>query len=100
MELLSLVYAESRLAGLESNAGSYSWTKHHLGASHVVVHHVFEFWLACVFVYEVEVYLLICRDLNSNIALDEINFSTHIWKFMIQLPKTCLFAYFEKQNGA
>ena len=100
MVVLSGVYLESWLISFISNAVSYFGTKHHLGTLHEIEHHVLKFGLKRLFVDEIEVNLFISRNLNPNIAADEIYLPTHLFKLVILGPVAGFRIYFEEQNGA
>ena len=100
MKLLPLIDTESFLTGLKHNAGSDLGTEHHLGAIHIVVHDILKSWLTCVLVDHEEVDFLVSSDLDSNIALDEIDFSAHIFESVVFYPEPCFFIDLEEENVA
>lgn len=67
------VNVEARLARLVCNAVQPSFSKHHLGAPHVVVHHILQMWHQSVTVHQVEVNVVGGCQLNPNVSLDEID---------------------------
>jgi len=97
--ILPCVNLESWLICLVSDSISDSGTKHHLGAPHEVVHYVLQTWLEGLLVNHVEVNLLICRNLDSNVSFDKVNLPAHFFKFVVLRPFVRLLIDFEKENG-
>ena len=70
---MPLIDIEASLICLVSNTVSHLSTKHHLTASHVVVHDVLKIWHKCIWVDEVEVNELFSCQLYSNISWHEVD---------------------------
>ena len=100
VEILSGVNLEPRLVCLEGNSVKHSSTEHHLRASHKVVHAILKSWNECLLVDYVEVNSLISSDLDSNIASNEVNLSSHLLEPVILLPEASLLINFEEEDGA
>ena len=100
MVVLPGIDLESWLVSFVSNTVSYSGAEHHLGALHEVEHHVFKSGFECLFVDQVEVDLVISRNLDPNIAADKIDLATHLLKLVILGPVAGFFVDLEKQDRA
>lgn len=100
VKLLPLVDNKPFLTSLENYTRSNLWTEHHLRAVHVVIHHVLKSWLASFFVDYEKVNLFVSGDLDSNVSLDEINLTSHVWKSVIFSPESSLLINFEEKDGA
>ena len=61
------------LIGFESYAVFGFWAKHHLSATHEIVHHIFKDGLICLWVDDIEENLFICSYLHLIISFDEEN---------------------------
>lgn len=101
MSLLARVHFKVLLILLESNAVTYTASKHHLGAVHEVVHHVFQSRTQGQLVDHVEVYFVLCCYLDSDVSFDVVNKASFL-KAMVLFPTeaTCLFVKgsFEKED--
>jgi hypothetical protein len=100
MPVLSGVYLESWLISFIRNTVSYSGAKHHLGALHEIEHHVFKSWYERLLVDQIEVHLVISRNLDPYIAADEIDLATHLLELVILGPVAGFLVNLEKQDGA
>lgn len=100
MVVLSCVNLESGLVGLVSDSEPNSGSKHHLGALHVVIHHVLKSWLEGLFVNKIEVNSVISDDLDSYVSSYKVDLSSHVVELLVLGPETCLFVNFEEENGA
>jgi hypothetical protein len=97
---LSLVDTKSFLTCFEHNAGPNLWTKHHLGAVHVVIHDILKSWLTSVLVDHEEENLFVSGYLDSHIAFDKIDFSAHVLQSVVFSPHTSFKINFEEKDGA
>ena len=79
------MYLEALLVGSVGDTVLYFAAEHHHGAVHVVVNHVFELWKEGVFVYQVEVDVVVSGNLNSNVPLSERNKACQL-ESVVQLP--------------
>jgi len=79
------VNVEGPLIGLVSNTILDFGTKHHLIASHEIVHDIFKRWLESLWVNQIEVDELVSGDLNPFISLDKIN-ETSNFKLVVLFP--------------
>lgn len=76
-------------------------TKHHIYTIHEIEHHVFQFRLECFGVDEVEIYILVCGDLDPFITLDEIDEPTNIESPVVApmaLFREIVIMHFKEQN--
>ena len=89
---------EVRLVSLEGDSVPDFATEHELGRIHEVIHHILEIWLESLLVDDVEVDFLIGSDLNSNIALDEVDLASHVVESFVLFPETCLLVDLEEQD--
>ena len=85
MDVLAPIDVERSLVGLVSDAVLDSRPEHHLVAAHEVLHHVLELWLEGLRVDEVEVYLVVSSDLDSLVALDEVDEASYV-QLLVLLP--------------
>jgi hypothetical protein len=69
--ILTSIYIKASLIRLISHTKLNSLAKHGLIAIHVIVHHIFELGEQGAGIDEIEVNLVICCDLNSNVSFDE-----------------------------
>lgn len=98
MEILPGVDLKSWLVGLKGNTISYSCTKHHLGALHKVEHAILQLGHERLLVDLIEVDFLIGGNLDSNVASNEVDLTSHVVEFVVKLPETCLFVDFEEKD--
>ena len=98
MEILSCVDLEARLVTLVCDAISYSSTKHHDRALHVIVHNIFKCWLKCLLVDQEEVNLLVSNHLDSDVSSYEVDLTSHVIKLFVLCPEASLFINFEEEN--
>lgn len=91
---LGSVDFKTALVCLEGDAVSHSLAKHHLGAIHVVLHHILQLGLARVRIDEHEIDLVICGDLYSHVPFGIID-STSDVELIVLLPSQTLL-YFIK----
>ena len=73
MHILSLINIKTALICLVRDAISYSTPKHHLIATHIVVHAIFQLWHVSLLINQIKVDDFIRRNLNSNISFDEVD---------------------------
>ena len=73
MKILSTVDDERSLVDLVGDSILHLGSEHHLGAVHIIEHHIIKFWFKSVLVDEIEVNLLICCDLDTDITFDVID---------------------------
>ena len=78
MHVFSSVDIERLLIGLVGDSISHFRAKHHLIASHVVVHHVLQGWHESVFVNQIKVNNLVRSNLDSDITLNVIDEPSHL----------------------
>jgi len=78
MHVLSSVDIERPLISFVCNSVSHFRPKHHLIASHVVIHHVFQGWHESFFVYQIKVNNFICSDLDSDVSFDVVDKSSDL----------------------
>lgn len=97
---LSGVDLESRLVSLVGDTVSNLGAEHHLGALHEVVHDVLEPGHASLLVDHVEVDLLVCHDLDSNVASNEVDLAPHVVELVVLLPQASLWVDLEEEDGA
>jgi len=100
VEILSRVNLEPRLVCFKGNSVEYSSTEHHLRARHKVIHAILKSWKKGFLVDYVEENSLISSHLDSNIASDEVNLSSHFLESVILLPEASLRIDFKEKNGA
>ena len=98
MKVLPCVDLEAWLICFVGNTIADSGTKHHLGALHEVVHHVFKSWLKRLLIDEIEINFLIGCDLYSHVSANEIDLTSHLLELVILLPVACFFINFEKED--
>ena len=84
--VLSGINCKARLIGLERDTKSYFGTEHHDRAVHVVVHDILKSRLEGFFVNQEEVDELISTNLNSNVASNEIDLTSHVFHLFEHLP--------------
>ena len=98
---LSGVHFKASLIGLVGNAVPHSTSKHHLIAAHEVVHDIFQRWHLRNRVNQVEVDLLVHGDLDSDVALDEVD-EAFLVESIVLLPRhplgNLILLSFEKHN--
>ena len=82
---LPLINMETPLVGLVSDTVSYSGAKHHLVAVHVVMHYVLQLWHESVGVDDVEVDAIVCGNLDTLVAFNEVNETSNV-KFVVLPP--------------
>jgi hypothetical protein len=89
VHVFPLIHIEAPLVVLVSNSIPDFLAKHALGAFHIIVHKIFQFWLKSVFVNQVEVNVLLCSYLNPDVAFDEV-YETLYVKGVVLVPRTGL----------
>jgi hypothetical protein len=89
MEILLSINVESNLPSFVGYAIFSSWTKNHLRATHEVVHAVLQTRHQSFSVNDVKVDVIICGNLDANVAFDEVNEASMV-KMVILFP-FCLF---------
>ena len=97
--VLSAVDREVRLVCLEGHAESDFGSEHHNRALHVVVHDVFESWLEGFLADFVEINVFVGANLDSNVASDEVNLSSHLFQLVVLFPEMGLLVNLEEKNG-
>ena len=95
---------ETGLVFLVGDAEQDSGAKHELRAFQKVEHNVFQLWLHCLLVNEVEVHLLLGNDLYPHISFDVVDLSSDLGQFSVFGPfaKVCgvlVFVYLEEEDG-
>lgn len=93
--MLSSVDQETGLVRFVRDAVLYFRSKHHLRALHEIVHYIFKFRHASIFIDQVEVYLLVGSNLDPYVATDE-KYLTSVLHFVVLIPFACFFIYLEK----
>ena len=63
---------EAALVGLVSHTVPHFGPDHHLQAVHVVTHDILQLWLKSLLVDQVEINMVLCADLNTDISLDVV----------------------------
>ena len=100
MEVFSSVDLEAWLICLVGDAISYSCTKHHDRALHIIIHDILKIRFKSLLVNHEEVYFLIRDNLDSDVTSDEVNLPSHVIKLFVLSPQSCLFVNFEEKNRA
>lgn len=98
MIVTSSVDSEIFLTSLVADSESYSTPEHHLRAFHKVIHTVLQCWHKCFLINHIEVDHLIRNDLDSNVASDKVDLTSHFINFVVLGPLVCLGVYFEEQK--
>lgn len=89
MIVFSCVDLKPRLAGFKCDSKPYSCTKHHLRTRHEIIHAIFKCWQKRLFINQVKVNFLICRNLDSYVSSNEINIASQVFKLMVVGPVAC-----------
>ena len=85
MTALTLPDIEGFLVGFVGDAVSHHTSKHHLSASHEVIHHIFQLWHKCNRVNEIEINSCVGGDLDSFVTFDKVDHSSMI-QGMVKTP--------------
>lgn len=89
---------ETWLVCFVGDGKSDEFTNHHHGATHEVIHHIFESWHQRFLAHQEEEYFFICDNLESYVSSDEVDLSSHIVNSVVLFPKISLFVDSEEQN--
>jgi hypothetical protein len=100
MKELACVYCKTRLTSLVGECVENLLANHHHGAVHEVPHARFKSGHQCFLVNKVKVDILICDNLEPDVAFDEVDLASHIVDAVVLLPEACFIVDPEEANGA
>ena len=85
MFILSTIDFKACLISLESNTIPHFATKHHTITVHEIIYNVFKSGFQSLWVYKVYENLLVCCNLDSFVALNEIDESSN-FEYLVAFP--------------
>lgn len=100
VEAFPYINWEVWLVCFKADAISNLGAKHHLWATHKVVHHVLELWVKSLLINHIKVNFFVCGNLDSNVSLNEVNLSAHFWDLVVLFPEASFFVNLEEENRA